>query len=595
MAIISKPKSDTNKSPKPLSISFSNINGLRSKFTDIESFLHHSSPDIFAMSETNLNSSIGSSEFSVTGYLPLSRLDSSSYMLGLGVFVRDDLPISRETSLEDLTKSFMCFRVSLLHSTSYLFFLYRSPSNQSCAVLDSVSESIDKALISHPTANIFVFGDFNVHHSDWLSPFSNCTNASGVHAYNFALSHSLTQLVDFPTRIPRCDNQNPSLLDLFLSSNPNICKVSGSSPLGNSDHLVVNVEINLSLSLANDSPHHRTLYSFDRTNWDDFRDFLRDLPLDHIFALNADECAREIVSWIQEGIQNFVPHRTYQVKPHSNPWFSPACASAIAHRNHYFHKYHKTGNSLDKINFVIARNDCKRVIDEAKNQYQNQVHDRLLSQSVGSRDFWRIYNSTCRRGKSSVPPLLNVPKVLIPGSAKAELLAKIFSSNSTLDDSGHQLPDFPSRSETQFSDVAISTVKVAKIIKSLDPSKATGPDGIPVSVLQNCSPELSPVLSRLFKKCVAESCFPSSWKIASVVPVFKNSGERSDPRNYRPISFLFIISKVFDSLINSVLTYHLNSHDLHSDRQYGFWSGHSTADVLTVISEWIYQLLDACD
>ena len=163
-----------------------------------------------------------------------------------------------------------------------------------------------------------------------------------------------------------------------------------------------------------------------------------------------------------------------------------------------------------------------------------------------------------------------------------------------MDDSGHQLPDFPSRSETQFSDVAISTVKVAKIIKSLDPSKATGPDGIPVSVLQNCSPELSPVLSRLFKKCVAESCFPSSWKIASIVPVFKNSGERSDPRNCRPISLLSVISKVFESLINSVLIHHLNLHNPFSDHQYGFRSGCSTADVLTVISERIYRSLDAC-
>ena len=75
MAIISKPKSDTNKSQKPLSLSFSNINGLPSKFTDIESYPHHSSPDIFGLSETYLNSSIGSSEFSVAGVLPLSYVD----------------------------------------------------------------------------------------------------------------------------------------------------------------------------------------------------------------------------------------------------------------------------------------------------------------------------------------------------------------------------------------------------------------------------------------------------------------------------------------------------------------------------------------
>jgi len=135
---------------------------------------------------------------------------------------------------------------------------------------------------------------------------------------------------------------------------------------------------------------------------------------------------------------------------------------------------------------------------------------------------------------------------------------------------------------------------VAKVISDLDPPKATGPDDIPVVVLQICSPELSPILCRLYNKCVSESCFPSCWKFASVVPVFKNSGEGSDPRNYRPISLLSIISKVFESLINLCVTRHLETLKLFSDHQYGFRSGRSTADALTVICERVYRSLDAC-
>ena len=143
----------------------------------------------------------------------------------------------------------------------------------------------------------------------------------------------------------------------------------------------------------------------------------------------------------------------------------------------------------------------------------------FLPKSIGSRDFWRIYNNISRKGKSSLPPLFNGPEVSTSASDKAELLAKLFCSNSTLDDSGHKLPDFPPKTEVQLSNLDITTADVASIIKHLDPSKATGPDGIPVVVLQQCSPELSPILAKLFKKCISESCFPSSWKIASVVPV----------------------------------------------------------------------------
>ena len=81
-----------------------------------------------------------------------------------------------------------------------------------------------------------------------------------------------------------------------------------------------------------------------------------------------------------------------------------------------------------------------------------------------------------------------------------------------------------------------------KVIMDLDLSKASGPDCIPVVVLKNCEPELSYILAELFNKCLKESCFPGCWKVSSAVPVFKNVGEWSAAKNYRPISLLFMVS-----------------------------------------------------
>ena len=72
---------------------------------------------------------------------------------------------------------------------------------------------------------------------------------------------------------------------------------------------------------------------------------------------------------------------------------------------------------------------------------------------------------------------------------------------------------------------------VKKVIMNLDPSKASGPDCIPVVVLKNCEPELSYILADLINMCLKQSCFPGGWKISSVVPVFKNAGERSTAKN----------------------------------------------------------------
>ena len=85
----------------------------------------------------------------------------------------------------------------------------------------------------------------------------------------------------------------------------------------------------------------------------------------------------------------------------------------------------------------------------------------------------------------------------------------------------------------------------------LDLSKVSGPDCIPVVVLKNCEPELSYILAELFSKCLKESCFPYYWKFSSVVPVFKNVGERSTGKNYHPVSLLSVVSKVFEKLANS--------------------------------------------
>ena len=128
---------------------------------------------------------------------------------------------------------------------------------------------------------------------------------------------------------------------------------------------------------------------------------------------------------------------------------------------------------------------------------------------------------------------------------------------------------------------------VKKVITNLDSSKASGPDCIPVVVRKNCDPELSYILAKLFNKCLKESCFPDCWKVSSVVPVFKNVGERSTAKNYRPVSLLSVVSKVFEKLVNNTIVDHLEK---FSDFQYGFRSSRSTADLLTVVSDRIARV-----
>ena len=267
MSILSKAcKPDNFESHNSLKLSFTNIRGLHLNFVDCESFLESKSPDILALCETNLDDSTDSGNFSVTVYLPLIPKDSSTHMHGLTVHVKEGLPFAQELSLENSADFYLCFRLALLHSLSYFFFLYRSPSSSLCTVFDSISSNIDEVLSINPSANVFVFGDFNVHHKDWLT-YSGGTDRPGELCYNFSISNDLTQIVNFPTRTPDCDSHSPALLDLFLSSDGSICSTMAFPPLGITDHVVVSVSIDFPINSKQDSLFHHVAYDYSRADW----------------------------------------------------------------------------------------------------------------------------------------------------------------------------------------------------------------------------------------------------------------------------------------------------------------------------------------
>ena len=137
MAILLKVcKPDKIEPHNSLELTFANVRDLCSNFVECEYFLESNSPDILALCETNLADAIDSDSSSVRGYFPLIRKDSVTHMHGIAVYMKEGLPFARNLSLENSVDSYLCFRLALLHSVSYFFFLYRSPSSALCTVFD---------------------------------------------------------------------------------------------------------------------------------------------------------------------------------------------------------------------------------------------------------------------------------------------------------------------------------------------------------------------------------------------------------------------------------------------------------------------------
>ena len=163
----------------------------------------------------------------------------------------------------------------------------------------SISSNIDEVLSISQSANVFVFGDFNVHHKDWL-PYSGGTERPGELCYNFSISNELTQIVNFPTGIPDCDCHSPALLNLFISSDAGIFSSMAFPPLGNSDHVVVSVSIDVPINSKQDAPFHCVAYDYSHADWDGLCDRLRDVLWEDIFKLSASAAAAgEFCEWVR--------------------------------------------------------------------------------------------------------------------------------------------------------------------------------------------------------------------------------------------------------------------------------------------------------
>ena len=133
----------------------------------------------------------------------------------------------------------------------------------------------------------------------------------------------------------------------------------------------------------------------------------------------------------------------------------------------------------------------------------------------------------------------------------------------------------------------IESNEVDTIIQNLNPNKSSDLSPIVLKIFRG---KLSPTLAKIFNNCMYSGLFPDSLKIARVIPLFK-SGDRNDITNYRPISLLPVISKIFEKLIHARLISFFEKHDVLYNKQFGFRRRHSTIHALnTAITQIISGL-----
>ena len=142
---------------------------------------------------------------------------------------------------------------------------------------------------------------------------------------------------------------------------------------------------------------------------------------------------------------------------------------------------------------------------------------------------------------------------------------------------------------TSFCLLETNEYEIKHLIERINTKKATGYDELPAKFLQNSASLIAKPLAELFNLSITTGEYPDFLKIAKVLPIHKK-GEHSDMNNYRPISILSHLNKIFETIISKQIKNYLQKHNILYKYQYGFRENHSTDHAVIELVDSIKKL-----
>ncbi|HEY6436402.1 MAG TPA: reverse transcriptase family protein, partial [Ignavibacteriaceae bacterium] len=137
-------------------------------------------------------------------------------------------------------------------------------------------------------------------------------------------------------------------------------------------------------------------------------------------------------------------------------------------------------------------------------------------------------------------------------------------------------------------DAEISITECEKALKKLSTGKAPGVDQMPYEFIKAGGPILIPYLTKIFNQILHSGIYPKEWALAIICSIFK-SGDKNDPNNYRGISLLPSLSKLFDTILETRIRAWENSNSILDQNQAGFRAKYSTVDHIFTLNSIIQR------
>ena len=295
-------------------------------------------------------------------------------------------------------------------------------------------------------------------------------------------------------------------------------------------------------------------------------------------------------------VDKHAPLRAKRIRTPKSHWITPQLKKRTQYKNVLKVKAIRSGNACDWLIFKKRRNAVNNEIKQAKEQF---FKNALRENEGNSRMTWRISNEFTSRiiHSSSVKEIkLDNNSISDPQELSSAFNDHFSSIGLKLINAIQKNGDAPSYldylKETQhrFKLKTTDCLTIFSLLSKLCKYKATALDKISTRLLRECADLVASSLCAIFNRSIVSGVFPTEWKFTKVIPLFKQ-GERSDLNNYRPISIIPVVAKVFERIVYNQFYEYLTENNLISCNQSGFRSLHSTATVLLEDTDnWAFNI-----
>ena len=528
----------------------SNVQSLWSKFDELVVFAGSIKPDVIALTESWLSSSVDDSQIAIPGYSLPFRHDREEYRRGGGTccYVRMEISCVLIPTLSKCPSFMESVWLEFPSSKTILAIFYIPPNlavSQNKEAIEYIVREVDYITSDREKHHLILAGDFN-----------------NVPTGDLECLLGLVQTVKEPTR-------GAAILDKIFVSSDLAEKLS--SPIvgpnfGKSDHKSVIVR---PLVDAQCKSSFVKLFDFRKSNIDRFITKLATVPWHKIYTLEkpVQEKCNLFYEWLY-GCMKEIPQYYVEMKESDKPWLTPLLKRLInlkheAYRNKEFDLY------------LHYRKKLQFEIPLAKSHWVNR-------QKESPKKLWNIVKGISNRKQNDVNKLVTqFDSVHEAAEAINDIFVESFTPKTI------SQPDQQVAGDNEWK-VDTSVETIFKELTALNMKKATGSDGIPVRLLKEAATILTEPLSHLLTSSVLECEIPIQWKTTNVIPIPKSKNPTLN--DLRPISLLPIMGKILEKCVLRSVKEELLQ--LYGPNQFGFRPESSTLCALVSLLDFTTREMD---